>query len=113
MPQCWLALFIVAVIAFAGCQPTEGNLPGSAGGSTQVSYRIEVADHLNARLAVADVLEGAEDKVISNCNSCQLVMKGKGELAAQVNDFATHFCSKGCRTRFQEDAANMIVKIES
>ena len=61
MPQCWLALFIVAVIAFAGYQPTEGNLPGSAGGSTQVSYRIEGADHLNARLAVADVLDGAED----------------------------------------------------
>jgi hypothetical protein len=39
-------------------------------------------------------------------------MKGKGELAAQVNDFAAHFCSEGCRTRFQEDAANMIVKIE-
>ena len=64
------------------------------------------------RLAAADALDGAEDKVISNCYSCQLGMKGKGELAAQVNDFAAHFCSEGCRTRFQEDAANMIVKIE-
>ena len=112
MPQCRLALLIIAVIAFAGCQATEGNLPGPAGGSKKVSYQIEVADHLNARLAVADVLDGAEDKVISNCYSCQLGMKGKGELAAQVNDFAAHFCSEGCRTRFQEDAANMIVKIQ-
>ena len=77
-----------------------------------MSYQIEVADHLNARLAVADALDGAEDKVISNCYSCQLGMKGKRELAAQANDFAAHFRSNGCRTRFQEDAANMIVKIE-
>ena len=112
MPQCQRSLFIVVVIAFAGCQPTKGDLAGSAGESTKVSYKIEVADDLNARLAAADALDGAEDKVISNCYSCQLGMKGKGELAAQVNDFAAHFCSEGCRTRFQEDAANMIVKIE-
>ena len=112
MPECRLALFIVSVIAFSGCQPTEGDLAGSAGESTDVSYTIEVADDLNARLAAADALDGAEDKVISNCYSCQLGMKGKGELAAQVNDFAANFCSEGCRTRFQEEAADMIAKIE-
>lgn len=106
-----LYVFAFATLALAGCQPTGVSTPDAD--TTPVSHKIEVAADLNPRLAAADASDGVEDHVIAKCYSCQLAMKGKEEIATQVNDFNAHFCSENCRTVFEGEAAKMIGEIEA
>lgn len=104
-------LFCLSVAMITGCQPTEVSTTDA--GTTPVSHKIEVAADLNPRLAAADAADGAEDQIVSKCYSCQLAMKGKEEIATQVNDYTVHFCSENCRTLFEGEAAKMIGEIEA
>ena len=106
-----LYIFAFAILTLAGCQPTELSMSGA--GTTPVSHKVEVAADLNPRLAAADASDGTEDRIISKCYSCQLAMKGKEEIATQVNDYTVHFCSENCRTMFEGEAAKMIGEIEA
>ena len=106
-----LYIFAFAILTLAGCQPTEVSTSGA--GTTPVSHKIEVATDLNPRLAAADASDGTEDRIISKCYSCQLAMKGKEEIATQVNDFTVYFCSENCRTMFEGEAAKVIEEVEA
>lgn len=104
-------LVCFAAVTFLGCQPTE--VTDSDAATTPVAHKIEVTAELDPQLAAADAADGTEDHVVSKCYSCQLAMKGKEEIATQVNDYTVHFCSENCRTMFEEDAAKFIGEVEA
>lgn len=66
---------------------------------------------VEAKLAAADALDGNVDKVVSKCPSCALSMDGNSEHALQTSGYTLHFCSEGCKTRFDEDATKAILAL--
>jgi hypothetical protein len=70
-----------------------------------VPAAFEMTPDLEAKLAAADLSDGAEDKVVARCPGCGLAMDGSAEHAAHAGDYALHFCSETCMDAFSEDMA--------
>ena len=66
---------------------------------------------VEAKLAAADALDGNVDKVVSKCPSCALSMDGKSEHALVTSGYTLHFCTEGCKTRFEEDTTEAILAL--
>ena len=64
---------------------------------------------MDEKLAQADRLDGAEDKVVTRCASCALRMDGKPEFAIKVRGYTMHFCSKDCADRFGKDTTKSVL----
>lgn len=90
-------LLVVAVVGLAGCGGKD------AGGGAKTEGLAALQPEEVTILAAADQIDGQADKIVANCASCQLHMAGKAEHALQAGDYAMHFCSESCKTRFAED----------
>lgn len=66
---------------------------------------------IEARLAAADLADGARDKVVSKCASCKLGMDGDAQHASVHAGYELHFCSAECKTRFDADPQKVIAKL--
>ena len=91
------AVALVVGLGVAGC---GGEKPGSAQKATGLAT---LEPQEVTILAAADQVDGQADKVVAQCASCQLHMAGKAEYALQAGEYAMHFCSESCKTRFAED----------
>ena len=60
----------------------------------------------------ADVLDGAEDKVVSKCAGCALGMNGSEDHQLNVGEYKMNFCSKYCRDEFDKDTETKILAME-
>jgi YHS domain-containing protein len=69
----------------------------------------EMRADVEARLAKADAIDGAVDKVVSKCPACRLAMDGKSEHALDVVGYKLHFCSDACKQKFEKDPAKEIL----
>ena len=88
---------VLAAVAVAGCGGKEsGEKAKPAGAITLQPEEMTI-------LAAADQVDGQADKIVANCAGCQLHMAGKPEHTLQAGEYAMHFCSEGCKTRFGED----------
>ncbi len=65
-----------------------------------------------AALAKADLKDGAEDKVISQCGMCSLHMEGNAAHAVQAGDYTLHMCSKECKAAWEKDPAASMAILE-
>ncbi len=65
------------------------------------------------KLAAADRLDGTEDKVISRCPSCSLMMDGKPEFSCKIGEFTTHSCAKHCNEAVCADPDKVFATIEA
>jgi hypothetical protein len=58
-----------------------------------------------AVLAKADRMDGAEDKIISQCGVCSLHMEGDAAHTVQAGDYTLHMCSGACKDAWEKDPA--------
>ncbi len=66
---------------------------------------------MDEKLAQADRLDGAEDKVVTRCAGCALKMDGKPEFAMEVRGYTMYFCSKDCEERFGKDTTKSVLDL--
>jgi len=69
----------------------------------------EMTEEIGAKLAAADLVDGEEDKVVSNCPGCSLAMEGSHEHALPVGDYSLHFCSDSCMEDFAKDVGESVI----
>ena len=72
----------------------------------------EMQADVEARLAQADALDGAVDKVVSKCPACRLAMDGKSEHALEVAGYTLHFCSDQCKDKFAKDPTKEVLALK-
>ncbi len=64
---------------------------------------------LDAKLLLADRVDGAEDKLVARCGGCALAMDGSEAHAMAVGDYKMHFCSDYCQNSFAEKPEEAIL----
>ena len=87
------------VLAVAGCEgggteAPSGEDPGPGAGPQPSAAGLAV-------LVKADAADGAEDKVVSKCLTCNLGMEGSAEHVAMLGDYKLHLCSDECKAGFE------------
>ena len=68
-----------------------------------------VTSEMQARLVLADQVDGTKDGVVARCAGCMLGMDGSADHALQVGDFQMQFCSDVCRGLFAEDVQKSVM----
>ncbi len=64
-----------------------------------------------AVLKAADIHDGAEDHVVSECIGCGLGMKGAPEHTVQEDEYELQFCSESCAMRYEADTEASLAPI--
>ena len=104
----WAAL-VVALLLGWGCGPETAEPVVEEPVPAPEEAREEAPQiDVEAKLALADELDGAADQVISRCPSCSLRMDGSAEHAMQFAGYELHFCSAGCLDSFAADPEGRI-----
>ncbi|MHC5209597.1 MAG: hypothetical protein ACYTG2_02640 [Planctomycetota bacterium] len=65
-----------------------------------------------AVLEKADAADGTTDKVVSNCVTCGLGMKGSADSVAKVGDYELHLCSDKCLGHFNENPETALTSLK-
>ena len=101
----WAGALCVLVVACGGEAPAQPD--DTAGTAESVIGSVETdlvaSAAMVAILEKADAADGTTDKIVSNCVTCGLGMKGSADHAAQVGDYEVHLCSEKCQSNFNED----------
>ncbi len=99
-----LTMGLMVALLLVGCGKEERNEP-------QTPVVIEASPELEAKLAVADLADGTEDRIITQCPGCGLAMEGTDDHVSQVADYSIHFCSDRCKNAFAEDPEGMLTAL--
>ncbi len=67
---------------------------------------------VEAILAKADAYDGTTDKVVSMCAACNLGMDGSQEHALATHGYTIHFCSPGCKGKFETDTDKAVLAMK-
>lgn len=84
---------------------------GACRKDTPAEPSAELQEKVVAKLAKADALDGATDKIVAKCLVCALRMDGSPEHEYQHAAYTLNFCSAGCKDRFAEDPDNVILEM--
>lgn len=112
------AAAIAALIGLTACrkQPAESEAARTKSSKpAEVSASTKAADHetpsadVVAKLAKADVLDGAADHVVSKCGICALRMAGSDAHVSKLGDYELHFCSDGCKKTFDQNPSKAVM----
>ena len=93
---------VVLLVSFVGACRKE----------TPVEPSADIKAKVVAKLAQADALDGATDKVVAKCAACVLRMDGSADHAFTHAEYSMHFCSAGCKDRFAKDPVEAILALE-
>lgn len=63
------------------------------------------------RLMLADMADGVDDKTVTKCATCQLVMKGSDAHAVEYEGYEFHLCSPTCEQLFESDPAAAVSRL--
>jgi YHS domain-containing protein len=99
-----LIVAVALVVVLLGCGKSEVAPPAAA--ATPVPVNEE------ARLAAADLADGAEDHVVSKCAVCNLSMDGKPEFSSTYSGYSFHLCSAHCKETFDHDPAKVLERVK-
>ncbi len=109
----WCFLFALFSAFLVGCGEEEPAKPDTEILNDVVkSTASEPSTEVLTKLASFDALDGNTDKIVSNCASCALAMKGNTEHQVEVGDYKLHFCSGNCAMEFGKDTNNKILALE-
>jgi len=102
-------LFLLAALLLTGCAESQPQV--------SVETAIEVAEtdssaSLQARLELADRLDGSEDHTVGKCYVCALGMNGKPDLTVEVEGYKAHLCSEHCRNHFAANWQSIVAETE-
>ena len=99
----WSLVVALSLVGF-GCgkeQPAKPETP----------VVLEATAEIEALLAGADLADGTEDHVVSQCLGCGLVMEGSADHVSHVADYSIHFCSDSCKDNFADDPEGMLMAL--
>jgi YHS domain-containing protein len=65
-----------------------------------------------ATLAAADAHDGQTDKIVHECATCGLGMKGDPAHKSTHEGYELHFCSESCKHSFDKDPAKGVAKLQ-
>lgn len=101
------------LLAAAACGGAAKPAPAPAAPAAPVVAAADVATpEVLAQLALADQKDGTTDKVVHRCAGCNLGMDGKDAFTLKVQDYAMHFCKKGCLDQFVTDPRKEILALK-
>jgi len=109
MPRCWKTVTLVAVLATVTVACRERREPAVP--SSPAATPVDPAA-LSAKLAQADLVDGASDHVVARCPGCSLVMKGSAEHSVEVAGYSLHFCSEVCKEDFSKNLEGNVLALE-
>ena len=95
-------------VACGGNETAEDTPPATTPEATTPQATM-VTSEMQARLALADQVDGTKDGVVARCAGCMLGMDGSADHALQVGDFQMRFCSDVCRGLFAEDVQKSVM----
>ena len=98
-----LIIAVALVVGLHGCGKADVAPPAAAATPLPVNEE--------ARLAAADLADGAEDRVVAKCAVCNLSMDGKPELTSTYTGYTFHLCSAHCKETFDHDPAKVLDRI--
>ena len=98
----WMAgIGLVVLVGCSGSEEPAANAvaetPGEATSSQEASF-----DRTPA-LAKADLADGVEDKVATQCAGCALAMDGDPAHTIEVDGYSLHMCAGECKSSFEAD----------
>ena len=96
-----LTVLLVPVVGCGGGEPSEPVEPVVEAIEAEPAPVPELG--VEAKLALADEVDGAVDHVVSRCAGCALAMDGNPDHALTVAGYEVHFCSEGCKEKFAVD----------
>lgn len=96
----FLACLSTVWVVLPGCKKDE-----------PVSIDPEEMVLVKAKLAKADTVDGAEDRVVSKCVGCSLRMDGLEEHSVELAGYTLHLCSDQCKQSFQDGAVDAVLSL--
>ena len=57
-------------------------------------------------LSTADLSDGVEDKVATQCAGCAFMMDGDPAHTIEVDGYSLHMCAGECKTHYESDLDN-------
>ena len=94
----------IGLVVLVGCSGSEdpaanavSQTPEEAAPSQESSF-----DRAPA-LAKADLADGLEDKVATQCAGCSLAMDGDPAHTIEVDGYSLHMCAGACKDSFEAD----------
>lgn len=82
------------------------------GKTDAVEISSDLRAQIEAKLAEADKLDGAEDKMVRRCASCALGMDGKSEHSLEVSGYTLHFCTSHCKEGFAQNVSKSVLSLK-
>ena len=102
-------VFVLAALLLTGCAESQPQI--------SVENAAEPAETSNsaalqARLELADRLDGSEDHTVGKCYVCALGMNGKPDLTVEVEGYNALLCSEHCRNHFAANWQSIVAETE-
>lgn len=104
-----LAVFLIACGDYSDDASTEtaANENSLAPAVEPKGFDVNV---LKANLEAADLYDGQDDNVISECITCGLGMPGSEEHPVETHGYTAHLCSDSCQSYFEENADQVVAE---
>lgn len=102
-------LLLTTALLLTGCGETESTPPAEASPETS---EVSLSPEMEAKLKLADQLDGSEDHVIGKCYVCSLGMDGKSELTVEVDGYTANLCSDACRKHFADNWQTVVANTD-
>ena len=98
----WMAW--IGLVVLEGCSGAE-EPPADAASQTpgESTPSQEAAFDRTPALAKADLADGLEDKVATQCAGCSLAMDGDPAHTIEVDGYSLHMCAGECKANFEAD----------
>lgn len=109
MKNTFLGLTLASLVV-VGCtaESSETTTPTSQP-SAAPSMSMGDTTAILAKLTAADAVDGTTDKVVGKCAGCALGMDGSPDHKLEMEGYAMHFCSAGCKDGFSADTAKKVL----
>jgi hypothetical protein len=108
-------LFAVGSLVLSGCgtkKEAVQPLTNSANPAAEAPADVVVTPAMTTILAEADAKDGQDDKTVSLCASCALMMAGSPEHSLKVGEYTMCFCKDSCKEEFGKDIPQHVLAME-
>ncbi|MCB1049990.1 MAG: hypothetical protein KDC71_05270 [Acidobacteria bacterium] len=104
-------VLLIGICIMAIACATTADKPAESAKSEILS--VNASEEMNAKLTLADGVDGQTDHIVSKCTGCALQMAGSDSFKTKVGEYEVHFCSDFCKKAFDrkpdESLKNLVI----